>query len=63
MSFRAIVGTALAALLLCGVGLAAPAAGGAGGETHGAGSDYDVADLGQELRVGAAELVAVAAES
>ena len=45
MSFRAIVGTALAALLLCGVGLAAPTAGGAGGETHGAGSDYDVADF------------------
>jgi hypothetical protein len=32
MSFRSIVGAALAALLLCGVSLAAPTAGGAGGE-------------------------------
>jgi hypothetical protein len=65
MSFRAIVGTALAALLLCGVGLAAPAAGGAGGERPldtGAGND-DAAGLEDELGVGAAELAAVPAES
>ena len=55
----------MAALLLCGVGLAAPAAGGAGGERPrdtGAGSD-DAAGLEDELRVGAAELAAVPAES
>jgi hypothetical protein len=61
-----VVGTALAVLLLCGVGLAAPAAGGAGGERPardaGAGSD-DAAGLAEELRVGAAELAAVPAES
>jgi hypothetical protein len=65
MSFRCIVGTAVAALLLCGVGLGAPAAGGAGGERPrdtGAGSD-DAAGLEEELRIGAAELAAVPAES
>jgi hypothetical protein len=56
MSFRSIVGAAVAALLLCGVSLAAPAAGGVGGEMHGAGSDYDAAGLGQQLRVGAGAL-------
>ena len=53
MSFRMIVGVAVAALLLCGVSLAAPAAGGAGGERPrdtGAGSD-DAAGLEDELRV------------
>jgi hypothetical protein len=63
MSFRSIVEAAVAALLLCGVSLAAPAAGGAGGEMHGAVSDYDAAGLGQELRVGAAELAVVPVES
>ena len=65
MSFRCIVGTAVAALLLCGVGFGAPAAGGAGGERPrdtGAGSD-DAAGLEEELRIGAAELAAVPAES
>ena len=63
MSFRAIVVVALAALLLCGVSLAA---GGAGGERPldtGAGSDHDAAGWEDELRVGAAELAAVPAES
>jgi hypothetical protein len=60
MSFRSIVGAAVAALLLCGVSLAAPTAGGAGGEMHGAGSN-DAAGLEDELRVGAAELAEVAA--
>ncbi len=45
----------MAALLLCGVSLAAPAEGGAGGD--------DAAGLVEELRVGAAELAAVPAES
>eukprot|EP01046_Picozoa_sp_COSAG06_P089436 COSAG06_NODE_35819_length_455_cov_0.848315_1_plen_100_part_10 len=62
MSFRSIVGAAVAALLLCGVSLAAPTAGGAGGEMHGAGSN-DAAGLEDELRVGAAELAEVPAES
>ena len=55
----------MAALLLCGVSLAAPTAGGPGGEmprNAGAGSD-DAAGLEEELRVGAAELAAVPAES
>ena len=53
MSFRSIVGAAVAALLLCGVSLAAPAEGGAGGD--------DAAGLEEELGVGAAELAAVPA--
>ena len=67
MGFRVAVGTALAVLLLCGVGLAAPAASGAFGEMPargaGAGSDHDAAGSAEELRVGAAELAAVPAES
>ena len=57
---------ALAVLLLCGVGLAAPAAGGPSGEMPardaGAGGD-DAVGLEEELRFGAAELAAVPAES
>ena len=60
MSFRSIVGAAVAALLLCGVSLAAPAAGGEMPLNAGAGS---AAHLHEELRVGAAELAAVPAES
>jgi hypothetical protein len=59
MGFRVIVGVAVAALLLCGVSFAAPAAGGVGGET---GSD-DVARASDELHVGVVELAAVPAES
>jgi hypothetical protein len=62
MSFRSIVGAALAALLLCGVSLAAPTAGGEKTRNAGAGGD-DNAGLEEELRVGAAELAAVPAES
>ena len=64
MSFRSIFGAAVAALLLCGVSLAAPTAGGAGGEMplNAAGAGSDAAGL-EELRVGAAELAAVPAES
>jgi hypothetical protein len=61
MGFRVIVGVAVAVLLLCGVSLAAPAARGVDGEMHGAGSD--AAGLNEQLRVGAAELAAVPAES
>ena len=54
MGFRVVVGTALAVLLLCGVSLAAPAAGGAFGEMPardaGAGSDHAAAGLEEELR-------------
>ena len=54
----------MAALLLCGVSLAAPTAGGAGGEMPlNAGGGSDAAGLEEELRVGAAELAAVPAES
>ena len=54
----------MAALLLCGVSLAAPTAGGAGGEMpRNAGGGSDAAGLEEELRVGAAELAAVPAES
>ena len=60
MGFRVIVGVAVAALLLCGVSLAAPAAGGEMPLNAGAGS---AAHLHDELRVGAAELAAVPAES
>ena len=67
MGVRVVVGTALAVLLLCGVGLAAPAAGGPSGERPardaGGGSDHDAAGWEEELRVGVAELVAVLAES
>eukprot|EP01046_Picozoa_sp_COSAG06_P012930 COSAG06_NODE_772_length_12432_cov_119.880159_13_plen_730_part_00 len=67
MGFRVVVGTALAVLLLCGVSLAAPGGGGPSGEMPardaGAGSDHDAAGLEEELRVGAAELAAVPAES
>eukprot|EP01046_Picozoa_sp_COSAG06_P012925 COSAG06_NODE_772_length_12432_cov_119.880159_8_plen_584_part_00 len=67
MGSRAIFGTALAALLLCGVSSAAPGGGGPTGEMTardaGAGSDHGAAGLEEELRVGAAELAAVPAES
>ena len=59
MGFRVVVGTALAVLLLCGVGLAAPAAGGPSGERPA----RDAGGSEEELRVGAAELAAVPAES
>ena len=52
----------MAALLLCGVSLAAPTAGGEKPLNAGAGGD-DNAGLEEELRVGAAELAAVPAES
>jgi hypothetical protein len=51
----------VAALLLCGVSLAAPTAGGEMPLNAGGGSD--AAGLEEELRVGAAELAAVPAES
>ena len=45
----------MAALLLCGVSLAAPTAGGAGGEMPlNAGGGSDAAGLEEELHVGAA---------
>ena len=53
----------MAALLLCGVGLGAPTAGGEKPRNAGAGSTSDAAGLEEELRVGAAELAAVPAES
>ena len=57
MGFRGMVVTALAALLLCGASLAAPTAGGAGGEMPlNAGGGSDAAGLEEELHVGAAEL-------
>ena len=56
-----IVGVAVAALLLCGVSLAAPAAGGEMPLNAGAGSV--LAHLHEEQGVGAAELAAVPAES
>jgi hypothetical protein len=59
-----MVVTALAALLLCGASLAAPAAGGAGGDMpRDMGGGSDAAGLEEELHVGAAELAAVPAES
>ena len=61
MGFRGMVVTALAALLLCGASLAAPAAGGDMPRDMGGGSD--AAGLEEELHVGAAELAAVPAES
>eukprot|EP01046_Picozoa_sp_COSAG06_P052899 COSAG06_NODE_9007_length_2013_cov_2.133751_1_plen_179_part_10 len=63
MNFRCIVGTAVAALLLCGVGLGAPTAGGEKPRNAGVGSTSDAAGLEEELRVGASELAAVPAES
>ena len=64
MGFRGMVVTALAALLLCGASLAAPAAGGAGGDMpRDMGGGSDAAGLEEELHVGAAELAAVPAES
>jgi hypothetical protein len=57
MGFRVVVGTALAVLLLCGVGLAAPAAGGPSGERPA----RDAGGSEEELRVGAAELAELAA--
>ena len=57
MGFRVVVGTALAMLLLCGVGLAAPAAGGPSGERPA----RDAGGSEEELRVGAAELAELAA--
>ena len=64
MGFRGMVVTALAALLLCGASLAAPATGGAGGDMpRDMGGGSDAAGLEEELHVGAAELAAVPAES
>ena len=52
----------MAALLLCSFAVVAPWAGGPSGEMHD-GSIDEAAHLQEELRVGAAELAAVPAES
>jgi hypothetical protein len=57
-----VFGAALAALLLCSFAVVAPWAGGPSGEMHD-GSIDEAAHLQEELRVGAAELAAVPAES
>ena len=62
MHSMTVFGAALAALLLCSFAVVAPWAGGPSGEMHD-GSIDEAAHLQEELRVGAAELAAVPAES